>query len=77
MKHRIILNGFGYVGRVIAGSCDTYSTPLRENCKKVSSETINLSDLVKIHEPFVSLVDSYKKVQRKYYPEKDILLKKQ
>ena len=75
MRHRIMLNGFGYIGRVIRSSCDVYSTPLIENTKNASSQAINLSDLVKIQEPFVSLVDCYKKVKSKYYPEKDIIIK--
>ena len=70
MSHKIVLNGFGRVGRIIYTENFSYA---EKNAKiGVNSDVLNLKELEQILKPPVSLVDIYKKVQRKYYPEKDL-----
>ena len=70
MIHKIALNGFGRIGKMIFAGAD--------NFKLVNTKTQN-STLAKIDiselKPQVNnkaLVEAYNSVKRKYYPEKDI-----
>ena len=69
MTHKIVLNGFGRMGHLITTDC--YSM-CGQALAKNSDFLSGIEELIKIREPHVSLVDIYKKVQRKYHPEKDV-----
>lgn len=74
MSHKIAINGFGRIGRVIYTESFSYAGQKAET--GANSDIINLKDLEQILKPPVSLVDIYKKVQRKYYPEKDLFCRR-
>ena len=68
--HKIALNVFGRIGRVLyagAYALHTYETKIYDK-SVLSPAVINLSDNQ-------SLIKIYKNIQHKYYPEKDIYTK--
>ena len=75
MRHRIALFGSGSIGKFISVTTANFSYAGEIKPQKSDLELPKLSDLVNYRKNILSLVDSYKKVQRKYYPEKDMLIK--
>lgn len=74
IKYRIALFGGGRISSMLfAGTAALSVAETKQEESVFDSEM-----LLKILEPadYASLVKSYKKVQRKYYPEKDILKKR-
>ena len=74
IRNRVALFGGGRIGRMLFAGTAALSI-----AQTKQEESIFDSDmLLKILEPadYTSLVKAYKKVQRKYYPEKDILNKR-
>lgn len=70
---KIALCGVGNIGRIVyAGAAALTFCELKN---KISDVEFDISALLDYRD-YTSLVKSYKKVQRKYYPEKDILIKK-
>ena len=72
MPHKLVLNGFGRIGKIIYTENFRYAEKKPEN---LGNDIMKISDLANIIEPPVSLVECYKKVQRKYYPEKDLFIR--
>ena len=70
MSHKIVINGFGRIGKIIYTENFSYAGQTSKSAG--NCDVLNLKDLEQILKPSVSLVDIYKKVQRKYYPEKDL-----
>ena len=72
--HKIALFGAGSVGRLIFSGIDALHTA--ENFNSKNKETF-LDQITKIvnKEDYKSLVNAYKYIQRKYYPEKDVYKK--
>ena len=70
--NKIALFGFGNIGRVILSG--TAALTLAKTKKEKSDFDF---DILKISEPADSsiLIKEYRKVQHKYYPEKDIFKK--
>ena len=72
--NRVALFGSGRIGRILFAGTAALSV-----AETKQEESVFDSDmLLKILEPadYTSLVKAYKKVQRQYYPEKDILNKR-
>ena len=72
MGNKIVLFGMGRMGRIIyAGSAALSLAEVK------TQETIFDKDMFKLLEPpdYTTLVKAYKKVQRKYNPTKDVLVK--
>lgn len=67
MLHKIVLNGFGRIGRIIHAGANSL-TVANVKQKNLNSDLSFLT--YKINNKI--LVDSYRKMQRKYFPEKDI-----
>lgn len=74
MSHKIAINGFGRVGRIIYTENFSYAGQTSKSAG--NCDVLNLKDLEQILKPPVTLVDIYKKVQRKYYPEKDLFCRR-
>ena len=74
MSHKIALNGFGRVGRIIY--TQPFSMAEQKPCTTLKNSSIDLDSFPMFKESYVSLVDIYKKVQRKYYPDKDVFVQK-
>ena len=74
MGNKIALFGMGRMSRVILAGSAALSLTETKN-----KETIFDEDILKLIEPpdYTALVKAYKKVQRKYNPEKDILIKRE
>ena len=66
LDNRIVLWGYGRIGRFV------YSGLVNSESKPLNSD-INFEQLTKaiFSEKGLSLTDIYKKVQHKYFPEKD------
>ena len=74
IRNRVALFGSGRISRMLLAGTAALSV-----AETKQEESVFDSDmLLKILEPadYTSLVKAYKKVQRKYYPEKDILNKR-
>ena len=69
MVHKIALNGFGQIGKMVYAGADCITVA---NVKSKNSNS--LTDLSLITEKINNkiLVDEYRKVQHKYYREKDL-----
>ena len=69
--HKIALFGAGRIGRLIYSGIDALHST--ENFTSKNKENF-LDQITKIvnKEDYKSLVNVYKNIQRKYYPEKDI-----
>ena len=70
MIHKIALNGFGRIGRIVFVGADSFALA---NAKTQNSTfaKIDLSEL----KPQINnkiLVEAYNSVQHKYYPDKDV-----
>ena len=67
-----LLCGIGTIGRVLSAGADAL------NSAEVKTQNtffdIDVSKLMD-YKDYLALVKAYKKVQRKYYPEKDIVIK--
>ena len=73
IRNRVALFGTGRIGRMLfAGTAALNVAEIKQE------DSIFDSNMLKILEPvdYTTLVKAYKKVQRKYYPEKDILNKR-
>jgi hypothetical protein len=70
--HKIAIFGVGSIGRLVWAG--TAALTFCEMKNKKSDFDFDISALLNYRD-YTSLVKSYKKVQRKYYPEKDLLLK--
>ena len=67
MTQKIVLNGFGRIGRILYSGADTMHTVNKE------SVLPQITDICFYNNKL--LVEAYKKARNKYYPEKDILIK--
>ena len=73
-RHKIALFGIGNIGRIIYSG--TAALTLPAEIKKEESN-FNFDSLITKRADNTTLIKAYKKVQRKYYPEKDLLIKKE
>ena len=72
--HKIALFGIGNIGRVVfAGAAALNFAEIKKE------KSVFDSDILKLTEPadYSILVKEYRKVKRKYYPQKDVLVKKE
>ena len=73
--HKIAIFGNGRIGRLVYAGADCLCTyAKREQDKSFESAISILNDVIS-YKNSTTLVDSYKKVQHKYYPEKDLFKK--
>ena len=74
VRIKIALFGGGRIGRILFAGTAALSVAETKQEQSVFDSDM----LLKILEPadYTTLVKAYKKVQRKYYPEKDILNKR-
>ncbi len=75
IRNRVALFGAGRIGRMLYAGAAALSV-----AETKQKESVFDSDmLLKILEPadYTSLVKAYRNVQRRYYPEKDLLIKKE
>ena len=73
--NKIALFGTGRIGRLIFSGIDALHTAETKSTKHNENFLDSLTKVIE-KQDYKSLVDAYKQVQRKYYPEKDILIKK-
>jgi len=74
MVNKLSLNGFGRIGRIVL-TTDCYE--MKNSVRTDVPEYLNNNDLIlNVNKAHNSLIDIYKKVQRKYYPEKDLFVSK-
>jgi len=73
--HKIALFGIGRIGRLIYSGVDALSTTKRTGTDNGKDFFEPLTKVIN-EQDYKSLVNSYKKVKRKYYPDKDMLIKK-
>ena len=69
MVHKIALNGFGRIGRILYAGADNFTIA---NIKPQNLNPITDLSFLTYKIDNKILVDSYRKVQHKYYPERDI-----
>lgn len=72
-RHKIALLGMGNIGKIVFSGAAALTL-----CETKTEKSGWDFDILKVTTPVdkLTLVKAYKNVQRKYYPEKDLLIKK-
>ena len=75
--HKIALFGYGSIGRLVYSGTANLSYVNRARCgqdKAFKSAISALTDVIE-NRNYTTLVNSYRKMQQKYYPERDVFKK--
>ena len=67
MVRKVVLNGFGRIGRILYSGADVLYTANKESVLPQVTDICFYNNKL--------LVEAYRKTRSKYYPEKDILIK--
>ena len=72
--HKIALFGTGRIGRLIYSGIDALHTAGNIGVNDKTNFLDSLTSVIN-KQDYNTLVNAYKKVQKRYYPEKDLLVK--